>query len=525
MTTGKRSAATIVFFFLFICICFALASCTKTDPYDEGVLDKLSSVKDTEDSSDEEPEEIIPAASLFRVVVPENASPALVSKANELALAISEATSIDARTIYDHEKVTELEGAVEILLGKTSRTQSLQGLKGLRINDYVCEWYAGSLVLGGISSEATVAAIDRFCREIIPTSTVAVLMSEEQAFGYTGEYDISSAKLNGFVLFEYSIIYSSANKLGELAIAESLRDRILEESGYLLDVIPDTAYSGGKYISVGRDIENIFGITLKEDSALLACKKDRVLIVSDSGKGLLDASEYFVNMLFDTDAGGEASLWLDEGTDKTFEYSTPEFLFSVFFDSTPDTITIPKINSFTSLLGGAEFFFALSGAIGDDIYSRTMFGLSGKEQVSVSVGGGRVLPLIYDSSRVSPIGETKVEYLYDCTVSYTEFRLAGEELSLLVFNAFCGEKGKTEWASAKIEEIAEERGLPFVAIITDDTGGLSAPAFANAQCVGRYSYGDSYFLFVSEELSVQKLDGKQSSGIVLDSFFAEVGVK
>ena len=278
---------------ILLCICavLAFAACSGSNLPLDNPFEGLE--------FDDEGEDNLQGAALYRIVLPEDATPELLGEAGRLKEGISAATGVECELVYDYETVTDINDCVEILLGGADRTEVSQTLKGLKRDDYLCRFYGDTLILGGVTHNATISAIERFCTEILPDATSVVLMRAEQSFEYLGEYPLAEVRLSGFELCEYSVLYPKENKNGELSLAEALCSIISEKSGYALKTVPDTEYIGGKYISVGFDGENLFDV--HNDTAIIGSKGQNVYLLGADRYSISAAVNKFSELLLSGD--------------------------------------------------------------------------------------------------------------------------------------------------------------------------------------------------------------------------------
>ena len=190
-------------FTVFVLICaLTLCSCAKkTDNLDE-FEQLLLSTSDGESENEA-------FAKLLYVIIPKDCSPDVTARATALAEAIEQKTGIETILKYDNVEVDKGQGIIEILVGKTSRLYSSELTRALRIDDYICKYERGSVVIGALSDEATLAAIDRFEADVLPGASRSYFMSESTKIEYFGEYEFDSVRLNGYDIREYNICYNS----------------------------------------------------------------------------------------------------------------------------------------------------------------------------------------------------------------------------------------------------------------------------------------------------------------------------
>ena len=274
-----------------------IASCSSEN--DNGLSEYnqlLESVSQSDDK--EEPE---PFAEKVYIIIPRSCSGELSLKARDLADAIKEKTGVHALVKYDNEDISLNSNELTVLLGNTERLESREAIKPLRYEDYVCRWDKGSIILGGRHDEATIKAVDRFMDEILHGASNACLMSEGAHFENIVERDISSVTLNGYDLYDYTLVYSEENSFGEKKMAELLRAYAVSKSGYMLDIIPDTRVDSntGKTIYL-RGLTDMSGAVIKN--------AEQSIVIGGAGEYELSASvARFAENLFEDVIDGKAN--------------------------------------------------------------------------------------------------------------------------------------------------------------------------------------------------------------------------
>ena len=174
--------------------------------------------------------------SAYRIVLPTSCSATLYSTAKQLAERLTTQTGVASEVFYDTEATAPVPNTFDLLLGKCNRSEAKRALAELRRDDYLCQATASCAVLGGNSEEATLAALTRFYQELFAQATASSLMSETAGFSFSADYEISSITVNGFELFEYTILYDSDASAKELALAKHLQESIRTKGAYMLDL-------------------------------------------------------------------------------------------------------------------------------------------------------------------------------------------------------------------------------------------------------------------------------------------------
>ena len=182
--------------------------------------------------------------SQYRIILPAACSAALYERAEALSRLLSEKVGATVTVRFDYDPILKYD-VPELLLGYTARPLSVELLGSLKRDDYICRADGkGGAVIGGITDEATVVAIDRFCEEILPAATAECLMNEHAGFTFLGEYSVTQVLLNGFDLGCYCLVYPHGADDGTKALVEKFRNRLTERSGYVLEVCSDRKIMG-----------------------------------------------------------------------------------------------------------------------------------------------------------------------------------------------------------------------------------------------------------------------------------------
>lgn len=346
-------------------VIFVFSSCISkggpTYPYLELITFGSESAEETEDVTPE-----------YRLVIPEGASAQLFCAAEELCDKISAKTEAISYIVYDSEKVTDDPDTVEIVIGNTSREVSRSRLYGMRANDYVCSMTDDAIVIGGVSERATVAAIDRFCEEILPVSTAKALIPENGGFSFEDTYAVSSFKLNGYDISSYAIVVEAADKLNLWNLALEVRQRFSDEAGYHLDVIPanaDTRPPRAIYICEPSDD---FGANIAKISPV----SDGVAIRSCDMLGIFEAVDEFLELMLGGSLSGDIERKIEASVSVEFvgaEYRIatldPEDFLPLDSPSKITDVTSPVLDNkpdavFYGVLGVSDARYVTESLIG-----------------------------------------------------------------------------------------------------------------------------------------------------------------
>ena len=489
MITDKFKKLTLLV--LLISLVLSMAACNDSS---NDILQGLIQLEPSESSGEQDDYR---AASIYRIIISENSTPELSAIAESLGEKLETATTIGTEVVYDYQTPIYIDGAVEILLGYTARSESTLKLGELRDKDYVIEWYGEKLVIGGKSQDATIDAAEYFLENILPQSTVAVLMRPDQKFGFVGEYDVEEIKLNGFSLSEYKIIYEN----GSRDLAERFVETVRIQSGYMLDALPVGKYSGGKYISIGAAVDS--DIIIESDSAFVGVRKNNVYILGSGENELTAAIESFTEKLF----SGE-----DHIPDEKLTFNYPQIDIQMLSYHNSGDLTISQTNSFTSLVDGFDSAFVLTKEIENDLLKRIVFGVDSFSGIQADVGRSYSIAILYDSSRVSPVGVGKQETFVGGSMIWGEFKTKIDNSSFIIINCYYTGLGSFDGVADKINEITAERDIPFVVAIHNAAGSsLGADVGFDAECIMNRMSKNGYAVYTSSGFSFNKTVGALST--------------
>ena len=195
----------------------------------------------------------------------------VITQINYIAQQMKEFLGVDIQTracysdIEDEENDIEIEK--EILVGVTNRKENSEAMKGLRASDYVIGVYGQKLVIGGVSDDATVKALQLFLTDYIQKQgdkfvvadggTMDFSMSSDKNLRHIATtYSYSKCVIMGARIDSYALVYGNAddNASENRALADLLADHITKQAGYELDVVKDTSYWADYQILVGNTV-------------------------------------------------------------------------------------------------------------------------------------------------------------------------------------------------------------------------------------------------------------------------------
>lgn len=175
--------------------------------------------------------------------------------------------------------------AKELLVGNTSRKESIEASAGLRYNDYVVKKVGNKIVIAGGSNEALQAAVDLFKAKFIDKEQGRVLIPIGDGYTYSEAYVMDKLSIEGTDILEFKIynnsFMSQESVLSELhdafgvgfEFAEEMTEGehylILDGTGFIADEYSITVADGnitvkGSSHSLPKALEAFAGSYLEE---------------------------------------------------------------------------------------------------------------------------------------------------------------------------------------------------------------------------------------------------------------------
>ncbi len=138
----------------------------------------------------------------------------------------------------------------EILLGNCDRDETRQFMEGLKYQDYGYAMIGKKIVICGGSDEATVKALNAFIADVVGKQQGDVFYDGAADLMVRGTYNIDTLTVQGADISQYAIVYKNRNDSAK-SLATTVRDRIAEDTGILLNVYSDKEKIGEKEILIG----------------------------------------------------------------------------------------------------------------------------------------------------------------------------------------------------------------------------------------------------------------------------------
>ena len=251
-----------------IFLLMSLSACQK----DDSTGPDTESESESESESETVPEEIPVGPKdivlskkgkfLFTIIIPENAGTEIEAATQTLVSKLTKETGALIRMMDDATDDGEPEDSeLEIIIGDCLRTDSQNALEGMGYNDYRIQATEKNIVIASRSEKATEDAIWKFISLLKGDNLIRD--DENKTLSLRWESDIyladSTKKIQNFTLGgksieEFRIVYPSTgtDKKVYLKYAQELRNWIGSNTGYVLDIVPDSEPAVVKEILIGK---------------------------------------------------------------------------------------------------------------------------------------------------------------------------------------------------------------------------------------------------------------------------------
>jgi len=160
----------------------------------------------------------------------------------------------------------EAAGSYEILLGATNRPESIEAMKTLRRDDYLIGFVNGKLCAIGGSDEASAKAIRHFATMFFSKTQNDLVLPETFYQRFDGSYPLNSLTVFGTPIDKVAIVAPSSLSKD----AESLKNGILELTGYTLPTVTKRAENDGIAYAITLSAENDGGFTANAEGITIA---------------------------------------------------------------------------------------------------------------------------------------------------------------------------------------------------------------------------------------------------------------
>ncbi len=345
----------------------------------------------------------IPMTSEYRIVISRDCGAEVISQVDEMAEMLRKITGIPTETVFDDEPVQNGDKRYEILIGYTERSASRRMMKDLKRDDYLCQAEEGCLVLGGKSDCATLAALEKFERQVLPYADDELLLGKDGMFVCYADYEIPFVKINGLELSHYRISYFANQEEGK-KIALALRERIADVTGYYPEIVEESQSIEGKYrIVIGDSVMDDTGGTYVEKSAVIFAGEREIYLTGSDSYGICFAAEQFCNSIAGNAENGACNLAITGVWKMPYEVSGYRFAAVPPFvrNAQDDAVTVTQKLAAHILACDADVVsvFALSEEECGYLENQ----LSGYRILKIAKNGPDISALLYRNSRLHPI--------------------------------------------------------------------------------------------------------------------------
>lgn len=236
---------------------FALSSCAETKVSKSGkrliILDTIDNIAD------------------YTVIRGENSSEAEQAAASDIRSTISEAigSQIAIKTDWNTQ------ANYEILIGNTSRRESISAAEGLRYDDYVIKFDGRKIIIVGGSDEALTKACEFFKNNFISDNIIKA--PAEEGFKSLGDYVKNSVEINGKDILELSVFYNGKILSFEDGILKDFMKKLRDSVGNG-SFEKDKMRSGKNYIVINNTglIADEYYIEVKDGNLYLNGSYDTI---------------------------------------------------------------------------------------------------------------------------------------------------------------------------------------------------------------------------------------------------------
>ena len=482
----KRGFILLVLLSAMLVLSLALVSCRKQESGLDEFDQLLLSTSEGEMSGEA-------FADAIYVVIPRDAGVSLSASAKALAESIADKTGIQTFLKYDAEPTVD--GTFEILVGYTSRLISKENIGSLRDDDYICRYDRGSIVLGGKSERATLAAIQKFTSDILPGASYASLMSEHAHFEVYGKYELDEMTLNGYPIYEYTIVYCRES----YEIADLAQKYLNKSSGYTLSVDSEESYDPQRSKCICLLLDSSLG-----NAARISAEDGNIVISAPDPYGLSLAAASFVSDICQNITDGVAHATFEGSVALNYERSSLNLAFG-FVDNS-GKLDIGLLSGLGETIRKTDSsiicFYPVKNSLIEDIKLNCP---TGRSFFSLDVGNGLSLPVLYNTAEFSSVSSEQ----RDGSVWISAVASDGQNWRIRVDD--CSGEGITYHSDEILLLSGTRLGDGRIDIISRVTYGTTSNKIENliysesvecteSKTVGEYSRNECYYGVLSTEL-------------------------
>ena len=483
----------------------AISGCTESDEYENSADDLYAAISWYEDILENAQEEA-EGEQKFVVVIPAGCGAELFYGADFLCNEMSKYVADDVEVVYDSDPEVS-DDITEILVGATSRHESVKYLKSLRAGDYGYTFADGSVIIAAHSEELCIKAIEEFVSALSKEEIVPFRISKLEPYEKRESYAISEIKLCDFPICEYDIVYPSENSMSERELAGILRDKLIEYGGYALRVISDKQCTDAtRAICVGKTALSSASAAEGKVSVSLDANKN-IELLADKNAGIHLAIEKLVDLVKQSEQDGKCNVVL--GDTKMYSYNAEGISVYIMKKKT----SVADETELTKLIQDVQkSSVALIGELSESAERELCSHISAK-----------------------PLGESGYYYVGEKCISANSEQIGSGELITLVIErsdgkhfvlvgAFCGGGANDSFLGRLNEECKKYADMPLVVIHDMGEGFDESFAEANKHLSSAIDTDGVYFSrntfafrsSVTEEIS----DGASANVFELDFYYS-----
>ena len=261
----------------------------------------------------------------YAIVLPINCSVDVYAAAEALAAKLAENTGAFADLFYAHESTPSGKRVCHIFIGDTGDESSQKYLGRFRAEDTGYRFRDGAVHIGGRTEVSVLASIELFKNEVVVYADEEFFMNDGKEVFLSAEYEVSSIKLAGVSVGEYTLVYPAA-RADIREMAEAFRDVLLEESGFYLSVKADSDVARGTRAIILGDCR-LTGVSLPDvrtDRATVSTYSSGIMILCEESFGLRYALDELWGTLLDLDADKSSDVRIEPYTEYTFDIKTTD---------------------------------------------------------------------------------------------------------------------------------------------------------------------------------------------------------
>ncbi len=334
MTTVKSRACKICVALMCILLSLCLGACAA-----DGSFDALESLQSS----------VGVKITTYYIVLPSGCASELAEAARELESDIEDALDVDCRVIYDNEEYDSDISSMPIFIGNADGKLT-QRVQDLRRDDYIYHVENEYMLLGGLTDNASIEAINRFLSDILPNCESSNIFEYDGDFAYSHTYELKGFMLCGFDFGEYDIILPEGRTSHVAAIARAMREKISKKTGSYPDILTETKPEDGNRELVLASGENV-------SPSIFFDGEDVVLTASDT-YGFSVLAEKLYLLMLENISDGRSSLQINEPV--YCGGSAPKISAAMTFADLSDEYNIPiNANQFATQINqiGSDIIF------------------------------------------------------------------------------------------------------------------------------------------------------------------------